>query len=213
MNLQAHLNRYCELLSQADDLYKAVYEKHGDLINCKPGCDQCCSVYYQISLIEAFYINGIAKRLLTPEQLERAITKAGAGEKVFREAKSYLESLKVNQAALEEAAAKLVIPCPLLEDHGCVLYDHRPVTCRLYGLPQQIGSRVISCPLNNFEKGENYNTVFIDKIQKLVAKYSKEFLQDMIGRNPSRPILFSISGALLTSFDKKFFIQLKAAIR
>ncbi len=62
-----------------------------------------------------------------------------------------------------------------------------PSHARLYGIPQKIGNKVISCPNNLFRRGENYFTVDIDEIQKILHGYSRDFLIDLIGVGPKTP--------------------------
>jgi Fe-S-cluster containining protein len=216
MNLQEHIQRYVELVCRADRLYESVRQRHGNLMNCKPGCDDCCSVYFQLSLIEAFFISGMFRQKLTPLVRDRALARAEQASALFRQATETLAGMEgADREQMSEAAARVKVPCPLNEDHGCALYEHRPVTCRLYGIPQKIGDRVVSCPNNDFVTGGSYATVDVDEIQRVLGKYSAEFLQDLLGDGPkSLPApLFSLPQALLTSFDREFFETLRGSLR
>lgn len=215
MNLQEHIQRYIELVCRADRLFESVEQQHGDLLNCKPGCDDCCSVYFQLSLIEAFFVSGMFRQKLGSSAQERTLARAEQSDSLFRQAAVMLSGMgDVGKEELSEAAAKLKIPCPLLEDNGCVLYEHRPVTCRLYGVPQKIGSKVVSCPHNGFRTGGRFTTIDVDEIQQILYRYSGEFLEDLIGCGPSVPPgpLFSMPQALRTSFDRDFFETLRGTL-
>ncbi len=149
MNLQAHIRRYLELVASADRMFEAVRHEHGHLMGCKPGCDDCCSVYYELSVIEAFVINGMFGEVVPRATARRVLKRAESVEPLFRQAKEDLQALPreiTGDDGVQEAAAKIRLPCPLNEEGGCVLYAHRPITCRLYGVPQKILNRVVSCP-------------------------------------------------------------------
>ncbi|HMK37198.1 MAG TPA: hypothetical protein VK463_19145 [Desulfomonilaceae bacterium] len=215
MNLQQHIERYVELVCRADRLFESVRDRHGDLLSCKPGCDDCCSVYFQLSLIEAFFLSGMVRQHLRPTALERTLARADRIEPLFRQATTSLAHMHgAGRQELSDAAARLRVPCPLKEDRGCVLYEHRPITCRLYGVPQRIRGRVLSCPHNGFREGASYIAVDVDGIQETLHKYSREFLEDLIGSVPSarpRP-LYSVSQALRTDFNRNFFEKLREAL-
>ena len=48
MNLQDHIRRYFQLVASANTVFEAVQREHGHLMGCKQGCDECCSVYYEL---------------------------------------------------------------------------------------------------------------------------------------------------------------------
>jgi len=216
MTLQEHIRRYMDLVSQADRLFQAVAAKHGDLMRCKLGCDDCCAVYFQLTLIEAFVISGMFRESLAENTRRRAIERAHIAEPLFSQANLLLqqkasETRGVNSDLLEEAS-RLRISCPLKEDGACVLYEYRPITCRLYGTPQKISGRVVSCPRTGFEEGKPYATVDVDTLQRRSFEYSRDLLNDLIGLAPPEPPgpLFSMPDTIKTRFDKQFFLSLKA---
>jgi hypothetical protein len=217
MNLQAHIRRYLELVASADRMFEAVRHKHGHLIGCKPGCDDCCSVYYELSVIEAFVISGMFGQVVPRPAARRVLKRAESIEPAFRKAKESLQTLPpeiLGNDDLQEAAARIRVQCPLNEEGGCVLYEYRPITCRLYGVPQKIGNRVVSCPKSQFLPGESYTTVDVSEIQTRLFAYSEEFLGDLIAAGPLTPPgpLFFMATALRTRFDKDFFLSLQEGL-
>lgn len=216
MNLQQHIRRYIDLLERADRMFETVKADHGELIPCQTGCDDCCRVYFQLSLIEAFTISGMFHQELSDEVKERVLKRAELLEPQFLQARDTLEASCRNgvadKDALLDAASRIQVPCPLNEEGGCVLYEHRPVTCRLYGLPQQISGRVVTCPRTGFRPGEKYTTVDVDEIQRKLQEYSGEFLMDLIGIASPAPLFF-MPTALQTIFDKDFFLSLREELQ
>ncbi len=86
MNLQEHIQRYVELVCRADRLFESVAQRHGELLTCKPGCDDCCSVFFQLSLIEAFFVSGMFRQKLSSSALERVLARAEQSGALFQQA-------------------------------------------------------------------------------------------------------------------------------
>jgi Fe-S-cluster containining protein len=219
MNLQSHIRRYLDLAARADSLFENVRNSHAELLGCKRGCDDCCSVYFQLTLIEAFVVSSTFREALPRNVVRRILRRAESVEPLFIEARELLASVSAegreDDACLQETAAKIRVPCPLNEEGGCVLYDHRPITCRLYGIPQKIHERVVTCPHGSFEQGVAYPTVDVNEIQGRLGEYSQEFLGDLLGIElpRERTPLFFLPTALRTTFDKAFFLSLEESLR
>ena len=133
---------YEALVAEADAVFARVGEMHPDCVTCKPGCSDCCHAMFDLSLVEAMYLNArfIEKYDFGPER-SRILENAGSVDrKLTRMKRDYFRELrdaKGSEDAMEhimEEAAKARIRCPLLDSNDqCVLYDYRPITCRLYG--------------------------------------------------------------------------------
>lgn len=219
MTLKEHITRYLELVARTEALFRDVAQAHPEAVACRPGCDECCSVYFELSLIEAFMVSGMFQSTAGAAAKERVLQRAAEVEPCFEEVRTLLGRAAHKTGAkagdLHEAASRVSIRCPLNEDRGCVLYDHRPITCRLYGVPQKIGERIVACPRSGFRLGGNYPTVNVNEIQNLLFQYSRELLEDFIGIVAFEPpgILFSMAAALRTDFDRDFFLALQQELR
>jgi hypothetical protein len=218
MRLQDHIKRYMELAARTERTYASVREKHPDLMPCSPGCDDCCNVYFELSLIEAFAISAAFRECLGEGAVQRALDRARLSLPMFRHTHRLIHEAQESGGdgggqALKEASTARIL-CALNENGQCVMYDHRPITCRLYGTPQKIGQRVVSCPKTGFAEGKEYSTVDVDRIQLTLFEYSRDFLVDLIGATPVNPPgpLFSLPEALETTFDKKFFVSLRDSL-
>ncbi len=218
MTLEEHIRRYLELVNHADEIFRAVAEAHPERIACKPGCDDCCSVYFELSLIEAFYLSAMFRRWAPGAAAERILERARETAGAYRDARGALGAGAGREGRgprdLEDEASRVRIACPLKEMGRCALYEDRPITCRLYGTPEKIRGRVISCPKSGFDPGERYMTVDVDQIQRRLFEYSRDLLQELIDVTISqRPgILFSPAEALETEFDKAYFLSLKKSL-
>lgn len=215
MTLEDHVRRYLELSGRADGLFSSVQKAHGDLMPCKPGCDECCNVFFELTLIEAFVIGGIFRRS-APTNIRRHVnSRAEAVEPLFREARSMLRAISETRpgsdSEIAEAAAKLRLACPMKEDRKCVIYEYRPITCRLYGTPQDLGDRVVTCPRTGFKVGEPYTVVRVMEINDKLALYSRELLNDLIGCDlaATSRLRYPMPAVVKTSFDKQYFLRLR----
>jgi Fe-S-cluster containining protein len=201
-----------ELVARADRLFDTIAHTHGDLMACKAGCDDCCQVYFRVTLIEAFVINQAFKQNVSDGFRSRAISRADQVEPLFRQADELISLPSQKQAAID-TASRIKIRCPLNEDHACILYEYRPITCRLYGTPQKMAGKVVSCPKNGFLPGSKYTTVDIDDMQKRLTQYSRDLLVDLLGVSPRRPgPLYLISDVLRITFDKSYFLSLSESL-
>ena len=123
-----------------DDWFRRSLEQHPDLIACRNGCSECCRGLFDITLLDALYLKRGFDML--PEPLKTGLV---------REASRRLELLTgVNPAFVEPWLLTGIsedewdalmpeedeTPCLLLSDAGgCLVYDYRPMTCRLNGIP------------------------------------------------------------------------------
>ena len=105
-----------------------------------------------------------------------------------------------------EEAAKARVRCPLLDSNDqCVLYDYRPITCRLYGIPTAIGGKGHVCGKSNFAAGVNYPTVHLDKIQERLDRLSVEIRDRVKSRfKELHEVFVPVSMALLTNYDDAY---------
>ena len=135
------LKRHRELLAQVDAWFASSMRLYPDKISCQSGCSACCRSLFDITLLDAYYLK------LGFDALPAAVretVKAGCAARL-----SQLQELwpdfdhpyLLNYRPEEQWAALMPeedeTPCVLLgEDGRCLVYEHRPMTCRLHGLPQ-----------------------------------------------------------------------------
>ncbi|MDD2367376.1 MAG: YkgJ family cysteine cluster protein [Desulfuromonadaceae bacterium] len=138
--MNALLKSYGLLLSEVDSWFLRSMEQHPEMIVCGSGCSECCRGLFDITLLDAFYLK------LGVDNLPVKVKKV-----IFRKALKRLESLKSINPAFVEPWLLNGIPeedwdelmpesdetsCVLLSENGeCLVYGHRPMTCRLNGIP------------------------------------------------------------------------------
>jgi hypothetical protein len=85
------------------------------------------------------------------------------------------------------------------------MYDNRPVTCRLYGVPTEIGGLSHTCGLTGFTKGKSYPTVHMDKMNQQLFALAVALVRDMDSKYAQlSELVMPVSAALLTEFDDAF---------
>ena len=103
-------------------------------------------------------------------------------------------------------AAKERVRCPLLGlDNTCLLYEHRPITCRIYGVPTSIHGKAHVCGECRFKKGQPYPTVALDRIQDRLADMSRRIGAAVGSRfRELHRVYVPVSMALITKYDDAY---------
>jgi Fe-S-cluster containining protein len=122
-----------------DEWFKHIREKYADQMQCGKGCTACCYGLFDISLKDAA---GVARgfRELPPDVQERVLSKA---TDIHREVVAPMADAAVptlfgeNDPRIDQIVEAANSPaCPFLGDAGeCLVYEHRPLSCRLEGVP------------------------------------------------------------------------------
>jgi Fe-S-cluster containining protein len=198
---------YEELPRKADILFKTIHEKYPDSVRCRIRCCDCCHAVFGLFPIEAAYINYYFNRL--DRKLRRDVLKrAEKAEAEMLKAKDSLKIFEEDPKMKVYGIGKQRVRCPLLSDkEECVLYEHRPVICRIYGVPYSLrkGKKELAyvCGISGFEANVSYPTVKLDNIyQKLVA-LSVEMLKEagFLNPAPKANLMLPLSRILRMSFD------------
>lgn len=134
---QSEFERFSERLGKIyramDQAYQAVAEHYA--FHCDGCTDNCCrSLFHHHTYLEYLFlkqgVDALAEicRTAVRERVERVVDK-------WRTA-----------SETEQGLYRL---CPLNVDGRCVLYDHRPMICRLHGIPHELhlpGGKVLTGP-------------------------------------------------------------------
>ena len=201
--------RYEFLCAEADTLFEQVRRLHPDCVTCSLGCSDCCHAVFDLSLVEALYLNQKFRQTIAFGPRHSAIINAaGDADRLAARTKRNLYNSSKDTAIRQvmEDAARTRILCPLLdaEDH-CQLYEYRPVICRLYGVPASIAGEAHVCGTSAFNKGQSYPTVALEKIQDRLAAMSREIAQTLGTRFKELHLVYvPVSMALLTRYDANY---------
>ncbi len=108
--------------SAMDDMYRKVSDNYG--FNCRGCKDNCCMTrFYHHTYLEYFFLIKGFKSLEGSVQ-EAAIEKAADICGKIKDSDSKGEPIR--------------IMCPLNFSGLCILYDYRPMICRLHGIPHEL---------------------------------------------------------------------------
>jgi Fe-S-cluster containining protein len=204
-----YFKQYEELVTLADQVFERMVREFPDAVTCKAGCADCCHALFDVTLIEAIYINHrFNARYSGPGReslLERANRADRAVAKIKRRAMQQLRE-GTDEATILHELARVQVRCPLLNtEDRCDLYAHRPLTCRFYGIPTSINGEGHTCGLSGFEPGQAYPTVNMDRLFEQLQRISAEMLRDMRSRYIKlADMLVPLSMALLTLYDDEY---------
>ena len=118
------------LYSAMDELLEAFLHRtseEGQPVSCKKGCAWCC--YQEVFAIthEFLYLNEYVHKSLSEADQNAVLEKAREKVKISMN-KSVEEQLKIRSA------------CPFLKSDNCMVYEVRPMACRIY-----LSASVSSC--------------------------------------------------------------------
>lgn len=202
--------KYEALRKSVDELFAQFSREFRAEVKCKEGCDDCCHALFDLSLVEAMYINArFAERFPNGAERSKVLELADAADrqaykfkrKIFKESKDGRDS---NELIAE--AARQRIRCPLLDDDGlCRMYDTRPLTCRIYGVPTGIGGAAHTCGKSGFTPGKEYPTISMDAVNRRLQELSRELVEALPGAYSDLPNVFvPLSMALMNRYDEEY---------
>ena len=138
---------YRGILGRADEHFAEVMRAQPQNLQCGAGCSLCCYGLFEI---------GSGDVPVIAEGLEQLHPSRRA--KIIRKAREIVESSahpNLRECSAEEKDAFFdrtqATPCPNLDEKGlCMMYEHRPLVCRTFGLPLREGRKYLGdvCELN-----------------------------------------------------------------
>jgi Fe-S-cluster containining protein len=112
--------------------------KYADQMQCGKGCTACCHGLFDISLEDALQV-ARGYQQLPPEIQQRVNARASVLQQGILEQgpSSAPTFFGEDDPRIDEIVnAANSPPCPCLGANGeCLIYDHRPISCRLEGVP------------------------------------------------------------------------------
>lgn len=208
LDLSSYFSRYEVLVHQVDTVFQKVLADFPAEVVCRPQCSDCCHALFDISLIEALYIN---TKFLELDEKDRydILIDADKADRKYHVLKRNLSKVAEQEENKEifVRVGKERIRCPLLDDKDhCKLYTFRPITCRAYGIPLEIEGTAHSCGLSGFTRGRPYPTVKIYRIQDALLDLSNQILDDLGTPYADFRFMFvPVSTALMTNYDDEYF--------
>jgi len=209
MDFTPYFKKYEALVETAEKAFEKVGAEYSDCMKCKIGCSDCCYALFDISLIEACYIHHHFMNVLDQNTRDDLIEKANHVDrlicrikrKAYKAAAGGKQEVEVLSAMTSER-----VRCPLLNrDKKCDLYQYRPITCRLYGIPTAINGIGHTCGISGFEQGQAYPTVHIDIFYRKLYEISLELVSAIRSRHiKMADMLVPVSMALITDYNEEY---------
>ncbi|HEY6873509.1 MAG TPA: YkgJ family cysteine cluster protein [Geobacteraceae bacterium] len=193
------LKKYGALLAEVDAWFSRCMQVSPAGIACGAGCSECCRGLFDITLLDACYLKYGFDRL---DALVQTAVRAKASARLHELQRlwpDFREPYTLNYRPEEEWEALMPeddeTPCPLVDDDGrCILYDFRPMTCRLNGIPLVDRSGEVffeewctlnftgSDPLAMEELRGEFRRIFADELQlfqRVTALLCKQQLNEL----------------------------------
>ena len=137
--MQDTLSDYRHLLHGIDGWFARCIEQSAGQIACRQGCSACCRGLFDISLLDAALLqSGVAvlAESVREQVLIRAQTRVVGLQQQWPE---FIPPYILNRLPhndWQQMPEDDLTPCPLLgADGACLVYESRPLTCRLHGVP------------------------------------------------------------------------------
>jgi len=134
------IERYQALLQRLDTWFDKAMAEHGKVIPCRAGCTACCHGPFDISPADAELLREGLTTLMPKDRAEVRVR----GELLLTRMRELApgwgapwDVSALGDDSFDQVAEALADePCPLLGDDGrCRVYEHRPLVCRLIGVP------------------------------------------------------------------------------
>jgi len=197
MNFPHLFQCYETLVIEADKAFKKMANDYSECIKCERHCSDCCHAVFGLFIIEAAYLKRYFDELDRKER-RAAILRGNKTDKGFEELEKKIKIYKDDPQMTSYSLSRARIQCPLLnDDQDCILYLHRPITCRVYGIPMAIHGKAHVCGKAGFRKGKTYPTFNLDEVQRELYVLSKELLEKSHkGDAEKASFLISVSKAI-----------------
>lgn len=209
LDLTEYFERYEAVVKDVDAVFSKFEDDMPELVKCGKGCSDCCHALFDITLIEAMYINAKFNEKFSGLERSEILQRADKADRQIHKLKRKVykatqEGRPASEILMEVSKAR--VRCPMLgDDDLCGIYEHRPITCRLYGVPTSIGGEAHTCNQAGFKGGEKYPTVNMDILLDQLLAIGKD-LQVGIGSRFKElgNMLLPLSMALVTSYDDQY---------
>lgn len=203
MKTESLFRSYELLVDKADEAFQKTKALHGPSMACELHCSDCCHAVFGLFLIEAAALKEHFDQR-DPGTKKEVLLRCNETERGLRRLEKKLERYGEDPEMQASIFAGERIRCPLLnEKNECVLYPHRPITCRVYGIPIKIQGKARACGKATFEKGVSYPVFDLDGAYGNLHALSREFLSEAGGKDPDKAAyLISVPRAICASLDE-----------
>jgi Fe-S-cluster containining protein len=209
IDFSEYFERYEAVVAEVDAVFNKFETEMGDLVKCGKGCSDCCYALFDITLVEAIYIHHKFNERFSGLERSTIMNRADTADRQIHKLKRKVfkasqEGRPASEILMEVSKAR--VRCPMLADDDlCAVYDFRPITCRLYGVPTSIAGEAHTCNKAGFKGGEKYPTVNMDIVLDRLIGIGRD-MQKGIGSRYKElgDMLVPLSMALVTDYDEDY---------
>ncbi len=177
MDFSYLLEPYDDLVAKADQGFQRIESEFAECVKCEPHCADCCHAVFGLFLIEAVFLKLDFDKLDEDKKMA-ALKRADEAAREFEVLERTMKEFEGDPQMSAYSMARARIRCPLLDDNNeCILYPHRPTTCRVYGIPTMIQGAPRVCGKAGFKKDQSYPTFNIDGAHHELHDLSKNLLE------------------------------------
>ncbi len=207
MDFKPFFLKYESLVTVVETMFDKVQNEYSENVKCKPGCSDCCFALFDLTLIEAIYINYHFNEKFDGVEKLNIIDRANRADRRTYKIKRAAHKEFLDGASEVEVLGRMSLErvrCALLnEDNMCDLYEKRPLTCRLYGIPTSASEMSHTCGKSGFLEGKKYPTVNMDQVYKQMYQLSEELVLASKSKNYKMgDMLVPVSMALLNDYTE-----------
>jgi len=209
LDLKKHFVKYEALVHMVDAVFDRVKKEYPKEVFCREKCSDCCYAIFDLTLVESLYLKDKFQANFTGKAKNDLIEIAGKTDRTLVKLKR--DAFKQVQKGADELeiVAKMSqerVRCPLLgENNLCEIYEFRPITCRVYGIPTSTAGVSHICGRTNFVQGKPYPTLNMDKIYSQLQLLSAELIKDINSKNiKMHEMLIPVSMAIVTDFNEEY---------
>ena len=188
VDLSPYFAEYEAVIRKTTEDIQAAQKSFAEFLNCGDETDGCCYQFFEVPLIEAIYVSNKMNRSLKSDVRKQVIHDAVEVGQQTRKIKERFSANEVDGhdagSMLAEDYARTGILCPLNSDHRCMLYDYRPIRCRMHGLPEgSMDSALITNTLQNLSRNIflSFSGLFLEEGEmffSLADTVSGKFVQE-----------------------------------
>lgn len=202
MKLTPFFRSYELLADKAEAAFQRMQTEYGSSMKCELHCSDCCHAVFGLFLIEAVYIQEHFYPI-DQEQKRQALIRSQAADQSLEQLQNKLKTFENDPHMQTYTLARERIRCPLLDDQNeCILYQRRPITCRVYGIPTKMQEKVRACGKAGFKTSETYPIFDLDGIYQDLFILSKELLLEAgVDKTDKASLLISMSKTIQTPTD------------
>jgi Fe-S-cluster containining protein len=143
------------LIQIVDAALAEATRRSGDWLACRKGCTQCCVGVFAVNQLDAWRLRqGLTElEAKEPARAKRVRARARAAIERLRAdfpgdaASGLLHRGEAAERAFAEFGNDEICPALDPESGGCDLYEHRPMTCRVFGPPVESEGGLGVCEL------------------------------------------------------------------